>query len=148
MKRSFRVGTVLTGAASCAAAFTPAVALTPAAAAQDTVVREPRPAAITELDCPENQGNYRHYVHLYWAAHSDHGPTCIGGKGTRAVDHSFVGFCAGNNSGWMTYLTPDGGHVKLDYYSESGIRELSHGSAFYVISVNISRWHSTTGCPY
>jgi hypothetical protein len=137
MRRSFRVGTVLTGAAACAAAFGPTAAAATAG--------KPLPGNITEEDCTAADA---HWLHLYWPAYSDHGPTCIGGTtGTIQVDHSMVGWCPGEASGDISYISADGGYSFPGFDAQGVEITRPGGSAFYVISVYISRFSGNYTCP-
>jgi hypothetical protein len=142
-RKAVRVGTALTGAAACAAAFAPGAA----AATQGTAVRDVRPA-ISEKDCPDPQGNYFHWVHFYWQAASRHGPTCIGDKGTKVVDHIFQAFCGGNNYGWFTYISTGGTSYKSNIVSSPNDFIVSYSPPIFVKSVHISRWGNDGGCAY
>jgi hypothetical protein len=89
MRKAFTVATVFTGAATCAAAFTPTTA-----AATDE-------AHVTVRDC---SGATTTSMVLYWVPSERHGPTCIGGYGgPYSVSLSgsilFTGYCTGGNSG-------------------------------------------------
>jgi hypothetical protein len=145
MKRSLQVGTVLTGAAACAAAFAPtaAAATAPGIATRAAVTAgKPLPSnAVTEKDCTASDS---HWVHAYWPGYADHGPTCFGYAGVKEVDHSFVEFCPGNNYGVFTALTSSGTYFSHFFAPHSGV---SLDFTFYMISIEISRWVGSDACP-
>jgi hypothetical protein len=132
MKKSFRVGTVLTGAAACAAAFAP----TAAAATTTATAGKPLPGNTTEVDCTAADA---HWFHLYWSPALDHGPTCVHIPGTKTVDHWFDAFCAGADYGWFTYISLYGLSHKQGFSPHGGEIVIgSYSSSFYVKSLHIS----------
>jgi hypothetical protein len=139
MKKSFRVGTVLTGAAACAAAFGPT-----AAAATTATAAKPVPSNVTEEDCTAADS---HWVHMYWLPSADHGPTCLGYKGTKEVSHSFDGFCAGNNHGWLSYISSDGELITHQAFSSKTFILPAEGADIYIFGVHISGYAGSEPCP-
>jgi hypothetical protein len=137
MKTKLRMATVFTGAAACAAAFTPT-----AAAATTATAPKLLPGNIEEVDCTAADS---HWVHLYWLPSSDHGPTCLGYKGTKLVDHWFASFCSGNNYGWISYLSYYGGHYVSRF--DTPLAAPSISSPFYVIELHISGYGGNSTCP-
>jgi hypothetical protein len=151
LKKKLSVASVFTGAAACAAAFTPTAAA--AATAPGTATRadtltaaaadNPLPGNITEINCTAADA---HWFHLYWPAYSDHGPTCLGYEGTKDVDHSYVEYCAGNNYGWLTYLSVNGAYYTSSFYPGQETHQIN-SSTFYVLSVHISGYTTSGSCP-
>jgi hypothetical protein len=102
MRKAFRVTTAFTGAAACAAVFTPG-AMAVAAPAQRAP--QAKPAGLT--DCPDNNDES---LHLYWTASERHGPTCVTGVGQfwfNKVEGDpgplYSGLCTGNKDGEYVY---------------------------------------------
>jgi hypothetical protein len=94
MRKSFRVATVFTGAAACAAAFAPAAGAAPVAAG---IIPKP----ITANDCTAGELDW---AHMYYTAAENHTiPACFAGIGTYWIAGSkrFTYFCPGNNSGYL-----------------------------------------------
>ena len=108
MKRSFRVATVFTGAAA-AMSLTPAVN---ALAMPGNLAQVPKGQEVTPNITVENcNSGTRQWIHLYYTAAENHGPTCLGHPGTYVVpNHNtvFQSFCAGNNFGVISGLNPSG----------------------------------------
>jgi len=131
MRKAFKVATVFTGAAACAAAFAPAAE---AATTARTQLIEP---ATSHRNCA---GGTTTSTVLFRPTSADHGPTCVGGANnydspTYLGGTYFTYFCAGNNYGSIFY-TPT---KPTRYYGPgSGIGTLDHG----VSSVNIYAWSS------
>jgi hypothetical protein len=133
MRKAFRVTTVFTGAAVCAATFMPG---TEAAAAPTSKARQLEPDTF-HMNCPANPTTSAHF---YWPAKSHHGPTCVGEKYPPAtsLNHVFSAFCAGNNYG---YYIADGWTVGFSYGSVKTL------NASYIGKAWINGWygHSTCG---
>jgi len=96
MRKSFRVATVFTGAAACAAAFAPAAgAATPAPGTTTRIT----PTGITPNDCTPGEWNW---LHMYYTTAEKHPtPACYGGTGVYPIpgNKRFTKFCPGDNSG-------------------------------------------------
>lgn len=91
MRKAFKVATVFTGAAACAAAFTPAAMA--ATVRPDTSHR----------NCAGG-GQLTTSMVFVWPSAAHHGPTCVGGANGTGWTHlgtDYISFCAGNNSGSM-----------------------------------------------
>lgn len=98
MRKSFRVATVFTGAAACAAVFTPAAHAAPAAPGATAGIT---PKALTHNNCTAGELDW---FHLYYTAAENHPtPACFAGTGTYVISSNkrFAFFCAGNNSGYL-----------------------------------------------
>jgi hypothetical protein len=115
MKRSFRVATLFTGAAA-------AVALSPAAnavAMPGSAAQVPRGPEVTPNITPENcNSGTRQWIHLYYTAAEDHGPSCLGHPGFYKVpNHNtvFESYCPGNNSGFISGLTAVGSYAVFPF---------------------------------
>jgi hypothetical protein len=151
MKTKLRMATVFTGAAACATAFGPAAGAattagagtTAAAATTAATAGKPLPSNIDEVDCTAADA---HWFHLYWSAAADHGPTCLGYKGLKAVDHWFSSWCPGNNYGYFTYLSSQGGGPYTYIFSAG---ELLHSYPYsaYILDVYIGGWSGPWTCP-
>ena len=103
MRRAFKVATIFTGAAACAAVFTPATT----AGAATTGQMKPD---TSDRNCYKNDTTSAAF---YYPASKDHGPLCFGGANSvPALDSIsptvFAKFCAGNNSGYYvrTFSSP------------------------------------------
>jgi hypothetical protein len=100
MRKAFRAATAFTGAAACAAAFTPAAIAATANTHEIKPDMEKKNCAIGPLTTS---------VVFYWAASADHGPTCVGGggagKSVNLSSHYFAAACYGNNNGtfWASH---------------------------------------------
>jgi hypothetical protein len=140
MKKTLRMATVFTGAAACAAAFGP----TAGAATTAATAGKPLPGNITEQDCTAADA---HWFHLYWPGYADHGPTCLASKGTKEVDHSFVGWCPGETYGWLRYLSINGSLYSVGFDAFGTEITQPKGSTFYVISVHVSGHSGNYTCP-
>ncbi len=100
MRKAFKVATVFTGAAACAAAC--ATALAPAAGAVTTMRAQQAVPATSKRNCAIGPR-----THLRWssggriAAH--HGPTCVGGANSPSKNAilgvTYTKYCPGNNFG-------------------------------------------------
>jgi hypothetical protein len=150
MKSKLRMATVFTGAAACAAAFGP----TAAAATTAATAGKPLPAntevtagkllpSIDEVDCNASEV---HWFHLYWLPSADHGPTCLGYKGTKTVDHSFEGWCPGTNWGWFTAVSYYGTEYTSYFSPFFGYIPGPYSLPFYVLDVHISSWSGNAVC--
>jgi hypothetical protein len=94
MKRTFRVATVFTGAAACAAALTPAAQAAAVPAGGAAAVRP-------DATCPAMES---HGLVLYYDANANpHPPACITGTGRFAIEnHPYMAsYCADGASGSM-----------------------------------------------
>ncbi len=121
MKRSFRVATVFTGAAA-AVSLTPAVN---ALAMPGIPSQMPKGQEVTPNITVENcNSGTRQWIHLYYTAAENHGPTCLAHPGIHAMPPNTViqSYCAGNNFGSIIGIDPSGslrsfllspGHVKV-----------------------------------
>jgi hypothetical protein len=99
MRRSFQVATIFTGAVACAAAVAPVAEAAPAATAKTQVIKPD----VVKKNCVVGPNTTS--MVFYWYSFQDHGPTCIGSAGapgTETLNHSFAGFCTGDNYGWFT----------------------------------------------
>ena len=105
MRKSFRVATVFTGAAACAAGFTPAALAATATTTAKTQQMEPD---TFHRNCPGGyNGPSTTSMHFYYPSSKDHGPTCVGQLGSTSLAGTFYeAACTGNNSGY--YYTPAG----------------------------------------
>ena len=100
MKRSFRVATVFTGAATCAVALAPTAHAAPAAPGATAMIT---PKGITANDCTAGEWNW---AHMYYTAAERHSiPACFAGTGVYNIpgNKRFTFFCPGNNSGYIQY---------------------------------------------
>jgi hypothetical protein len=121
MKKPFRVATVFTGAAACAAAFTPAAAAMPTAAGATTHDLAPGITATGNITATDDCGSAtKGWLYLYYTASEHHGPICLGGIGTAPLDPgtAMAGFCPGNTSGSLAgyYLSQHGSPVSLNVH--------------------------------
>lgn len=96
MRKSFRVATVFTGAAACAAVFAPAAGAAPVAPG---ATGEITPKAVTGNNCTAGEWNWTHMWYTTSEKHSI--AACFAGTGTYPIpgNKKFSYFCAGNNSG-------------------------------------------------
>lgn len=95
MKRAFRVATVFTGAAACAAAMTPA-----AQAARVVPGHEFVPDAVTARVCSPQTTGSENLVELIYE--KGHKPECFTGNGQTAIEGApFYRYCAESKSGEM-----------------------------------------------
>jgi hypothetical protein len=78
MRKAFRVATVFTGAATCAATFTPAATAT---AGTTAMINEIKPHT-TVKNCTTS---ITRSAVFYWSPNEHHGPTCVGGEGGKSV---------------------------------------------------------------
>jgi hypothetical protein len=100
MKRSFKVATVFTGAAACAAAFAPTALAAPAAPGATAKVTPD----IVGGDCPTNPFSSNNLLHLYYTPSEQHSlAACFGGKGIYTIGKGkyFSYYCAGQYSGHL-----------------------------------------------
>lgn len=131
MRKAFKVATVFTGAAACAAAFAPA------AGAATTARNQQMEPATSHRNCvvgPKTSSTV-----LRWPTAAHHGPTCVsffGNPGTPTLlgNNFFTFFCAGNNGGSIIYGPP--AKPTRVYGPGSGTGTLSHD----VRSVSIFFW--------
>jgi hypothetical protein len=100
MRKAFRVTTMFTGAATCAAAFTPGVTALAATTRPQQI--EPDTGA---KNCAI--GTSTTSMVLSWSPRGDHGPTCIGSGGQPGTVNLggkvFDDYCTGDNYGWFSY---------------------------------------------
>jgi hypothetical protein len=135
MKTAFKVATVFTGAAACAAVFTPAAMAATTAKTQ-----------LIEVDTGHHNcavGPRTTSTVFWWLSTAHHGPTCVGGEpdyrvGTNLGGTYFASVCPGNNYGTIYYT--DG---LYSGYSPSEQRGPVDG---YVKSVNIWSWSGGDTC--
>jgi hypothetical protein len=116
MKKPFRVATMFTGAAACAAAFTPAAQAAAMPAAPDAATHDLAPGitATGNVTATDDCGSRTiGWLYLYYTASEHHGPVCLGGTGTVYLDDStkIAGICTGANYGhlygyWINQGTP------------------------------------------
>jgi hypothetical protein len=100
MKRSFRVATVFTGAAACAAVITPAAQAAPMALGPTARIT---PDAVTVGKCSPNvNGNYN-TLELVYTASEHHSPVCFHGSGYWFIGSGvkFAEYCADSKSGFL-----------------------------------------------
>jgi hypothetical protein len=142
MRTAFKVATVFTGAAACAAAFTPAAEAAPTATATTT--------ARTQLVTPDTShhncaiGPATKSAVFYWPASKHHGPTCVGGypdyhKRTSLGGTDFSKMCAGDNYGIF---------FAVGISSPFGFTPGTHMSilGFQISEVSISNWRGGDTC--
>ena len=103
MRKAFKVATVFTGAAACAAMGAPA-----AEAATAANARQAEPATSVR-NCAI--GPRTTSMVFWWPNAANHGPTCLGGFANRGVSvdlegNKFRAFCGGNNYGTI-YTNPN-----------------------------------------
>jgi hypothetical protein len=140
--------TGFTGAAACAAAFTPAAG---AQAASVSPVHQPRPyqAHLNTMGPDEiTQGNclganQSHWLHLV----TSQSITCYGDRGLTGVGTypglKIYSFCGGNNSGWFWFAGEREMRFQVGtYYYEPA------GAPFLASAVSISTWHGNDKCSY
>jgi len=137
MRKAFQVATVFTGAAACAAAFTPTAM---AATATPTKTQQINAPDIVKKNC--GGGSVTRSMVFVWANQAAHGPTCVGGSpggpGTVSLSgNSFGGFCTGNNYGW---LIENG--TRRDFHQFSS----AHSVHWKVGQVHISGWSGRSAC--
>jgi hypothetical protein len=121
MRTAFKVATVFTGAAACAAAFTPAAT---AATVTTLKTNEVHPDTV-KRDCAI--GPTTTSMVFWWEPLSAHGPVCVGSADNPAKNVNLGGqyfsyICTGNNYGWLS--DGNGSHVKFrqsDYPAPWGL---------------------------
>jgi hypothetical protein len=123
MKRSFRVATVFTGAAACAAAFTPGVA-TAATAKADLITPD-----IAHKNCPHTPALTKS-VHFYYPPSAKHGPTCVAGDGKTSLGGTVYSFiCTGNNFGWYDV------NGSINYFNKHSLISLPPNHRIYAVDI-------------
>jgi hypothetical protein len=135
MKTAFKVATAFTGAAACAAAFTPA------AMAATTAKTQLIDVDTAHHDCAV--GPRTTSTVFYWPTSADHGPTCVGGEPyydeETDLDYTyFAAYCPGNNYGRIYY---DHGY-SLPYAPSEGVSPID----VYVSLVSIYKWSGGDTC--
>ena len=147
MRKAFKVATVFTGTAACAAMLGPAAEAATAANAQQA---EP---ATSHRNC--TIGPRTHSTVLWWLSTAHHGPTCVGGANDfRVATHLgtyYSKLCGGNNSGWVmgpAFFSPSfHGATAID-----GAMKFTKGTGtfdmygVYILSANISTFGGTQTC--
>jgi hypothetical protein len=121
MKRSFRVATVFTGAAACAAVAAPAAQAAPLTTGATARVAPDTTGAACQGTGPTDS------LVLYYTG--NHGPACFQGTGTPAIvggDPLFKSYCAGEYKGylWIGGTRHDftaGGHTLNQHVSKVSI---------------------------
>jgi hypothetical protein len=125
MRKAFKVVTVFTGTAACAAAFAPA-------AGAATVTVKP---TTTHKNC--SLGPKTTSMVFWWPASANHGPTCVGGYGdpgyTTNLDTYYSSFCAGDNYGSVFIK----GRPDVSFGPGTGTYNLDYA---YVMGVYIASW--------
>jgi hypothetical protein len=147
MRKAFKVATVFTGTAACAAMFVPAAEAATAANAQQA---EP---ATSHHNCAV--GPRTTSTVLMWPSAAHHGPTCVGGEVdyrvfTRLGTH-YSKICGGNNSGWITgpgFASPSfhgatAIHDAMKFTKGTGTFNLYDA---YISSANISTYGGPQTC--
>jgi hypothetical protein len=135
MRRAFRVATVFTGTAACAAGFAPA------AMAAKTAKTEQAEPATSHWNCAV--GPRTKATVFWWPSTKGHGPTCVGGaNGERqwsTLGTEYSSYCPGDNWGYFHALY--GGSYRI----HPG--ETKHAlNNDYVSSVYISRYSGSDKC--
>jgi hypothetical protein len=147
MKKSFRVATVFTGAAACAAAFAPTAAAampeTPGATAHNLAR-----AAISGKECGSATVGW---FEMYYEPSKDHGPVCLGGEGIARLDTGPVldGFCTGATRGSLKGYEFTSAGIKSFRSTWETPRTLTFFVPFSISYVNLTG-HSGppyTNCP-
>ena len=120
MKRTFRVATVFTGAAACAATLTPAAQAAPVAPG---VMTRATPDAIAS-DCGRSPTAS---VHLYYTISEKHSvPACVDSLGVAHLGKRFGSYCGG---AWSGYL-----------YVGGSARHFTAGTAYHnMFGVSVSK---------
>ena len=132
MRKAFKVATVFTGAAACAAAFAPAAGAATAARTQ------PAEPATSHHNCG---GGRTTSTVFWWPSAAHHGPTCVGGynnyHSVTFLDTYYSGYCPGDNYGWF--------NGRIYHYSPSKHKFSLHH--VYVSDVSITGWsHAANTC--
>jgi hypothetical protein len=146
MRKAFKVATVFTGTAACAAAFAPAAGAATTAGTQQV---EP---ATSHRNCVI--GPRTTSMVFWWLSTANHGPTCVGGANNRGlrttlgVDYSK--FCGGNNYGYVygpsfASLQSNGTVITGRFHFHPGTGTAALGGAL-VDSVLITNWSGTDTC--
>lgn len=135
MRRAFKVATIFTGTAACAAGFAPAAVAATTAKAQQA---EP---ATSHWNCVV--GPRTTATVFWWPTSAHHGPTCVGGANKNGMatplNVQYSSYCPGNNYGWFQAFF--GGRFAI----HPG--ETKHAlNDNYVSSAYISRWSGTDTC--
>jgi hypothetical protein len=134
MRKAFKVATAFTGAAACAAAFTPAAEAVTAPTLRTQVVPN-----VEHRNCPIGPSTTS--MVFWWSAAAHHGPTCAGSGGVPGhivFSHWFSRICTGNNKGYIT-SKPGGFHNSFG----AGLSRLR---AQFVYSVDITGHAGTFHC--
>jgi hypothetical protein len=138
MRRAFKVATVFTGAAACAAAFTPAAEAAPMTTAKTELITPDT----AHHDCAVGPATTS--AVFYWLPSAHHGPTCVGGDPDYDVNTSLGGnafskMCAGNNYGEF-YVVGDSIPFHFIPGQVSDIYDLPVSVVF------ISKWYGDYKC--
>jgi hypothetical protein len=145
MRKAFKVATVFTGAAACAAAC--ATALAPAAGAVTTMRAQQAVPATSKRNCAI--GPRTTSLVLWWPAAAHHGPTCVGGANSPSKNAilgvTYTKYCPGNNFGDIFTNNPNIPNPSIPFApGQTTINfKASHN---HVASVTISRWHGASKC--
>ena len=123
---------MFTGAAACAALFTPGAAT---AATAKAGRMEPD---ISHKNCGHAATTS---MHFYWPPSAKHGPTCVGGRGSTSLGGTvFSAVCTGANSGYFIL------NGEREYFGAAENISLDDQRVY---KVEISETHlKTAECPY
>jgi hypothetical protein len=136
MRKAFKVATAFTGAAACAAAFTPAAMAATATTAKTQQINPD----VKAKNC--NNTIETTSMVFSWSRNLAHGPTCVGGSPggpgtiTSLSGKTAISICTGNNWGWL-YLSNEKRHFGQVQDNLMGV----------VGQVHISGWSGTYECP-
>jgi hypothetical protein len=134
MRTAFKVATVFTGAAACAAAFAPAAG---AATTAKTQLMEP---GAFHKNCT---GGSTRSVHFYYPMAADHGPTCVGEAGSTSLGGThYSSVCTGNNNGFFLHSG-----LQYDFHRSQWIYFVSP-PVQPVTKVYITGFSGVSKCPF
>jgi hypothetical protein len=146
MRKAFKVATVFTGTAACAALLAPAAEAATGANAQQA---EP---ATSVRNC--TIGPKTHSMVFWWLSTAHHGPTCVGGANsvnvTKHLGVRYKDFCGGTNYGRIFTSPFLAWEVSGKFYT--GYIPVHPGTGLYNLhsysmeAVNISRWSGNDYC--
>jgi len=140
MRTGFKVATAFTGAAACAAVFTPGATAVAATTARTQVLE---PDAF-HINCT---GGSTTSLHFYYPASADHGPICVGEHGTTSLNGTYyASFCAGNNDG-VYFSTPLIDSLDQNYFGVYWHHETARVRK-HVYDVAISMFSGNDKCPF
>jgi hypothetical protein len=153
MKKPFRVATVFTGAAACAAAFAPAAAAMPVAAGAATHDLAPGITATGNITATDDCGSRTvGWLYLYYTASEHHGPICLGGTGRAVLDPGtrIAGICVGNTRGSFNgyYLSQHGSPISLNQSIFPYTSPYSFSFPTYITSVILTGYSFGNGGKY